>query len=151
MVEGDRAYVARSFPSAIEAYNKAIAAEPTNPMGHYRVGQAHVAAGEVTGAEQAYEAALRYANADPRLKGKILFVIADLRERQHDNAGAIERWSAYGEHANLGDAEGYPATAQERQRVNAKWQELQKKYAEVKTRIQKREKEAEDKLKKSAK
>jgi len=151
VVAGDRAYVARSFPTAIEAYKKAIAAEPNNPMGHYRAGQAHVAAAQLAEAEEAYEAALRYVGSDSKLKGKILFVLADLRERQKDDAGAVERWTAYGEQAKQSDAEGYPATAEERKRVIAKWKELREQYAEVKARIQKREQEAEAKLKASSK
>jgi tetratricopeptide (TPR) repeat protein len=151
IAEGDRAYVAGSYDDAVTSYKKAIAADPNNPMGHYRVGQAHVANSQIPEAEKAYQAALRYAASDPQLKAKILFVLADLKERQHDSEGAVAGWNAYADHTKANANSGYPATAGERKKVNAKWQELQQQYAEVKARIAKRQAEADEQLKKSSK
>lgn len=149
--EGDKAYVARDYASAIAAYQKAIAAQPENPMGHYRAGQAYMGNSQMTEAEQAYVAALRYASADPQMKAKVLFVIADLRERQQDLAGAVEHWDSYASHVKQSQVGGYPATPEQRKQANAKWQEMKAQYADVKERIAKREQEAEAKLKASSK
>jgi len=150
VIEGDNAYVAGSYPAALEAYKKALAAEPTNAKGHYRVGQVQVATGQLEEAEKAYETALKYAENDPPTKAKILFVLADLRERQKDNEGATERWDAYASHT-AATKTGHPATAVERKKVIATWQQLQEQYAAVKERIVQREKEAQETLEKGAK
>ena len=146
---GDRAFVARNFPAAESAFQAAIELEPQNPLGHYRMGQAQVAAGKLEEAETTYAAALRYAGADPALKAKILFVMADIRERRGDNSSAIEQWQAYDEYGKQHELKYYPDTAAERQRVNSTWQQLVAQYAEVKKRIEAREKEAAQKLDKS--
>lgn len=150
--KGDDLYVARDFEGAIAAYRDAIAKEPQNPMGHYRMGEAQLAKGDMQEAEASWVSALRFVGKNASLKAKILFVIADLRERQKQYEDAKERWTAYEQHAQQNPAaKAYPASATERKSRVDTWQKLLEDYAAVKTRIEQRLKEADDKAKKSAK
>ncbi len=148
--KGDRAYLARDLPGAIAAYEQAIKAEPKNPMGHYRLGEAYLAKDMPKDAEDAWTAAVRFADQVPTVKAKALFVLADLAERQKNWNTATERWTAYENFVKDPKAKGYAATASERKKRIAAWIELEKKSAEVKGRIEKRLKEAEEKAKESA-
>src|SRR5688572_20063397 len=80
--KGDAAYIARDFDGAIKAYREAIEKESQNPLGHYRLGEAQLAKGDMNEAEQSWQAGLRFAGKDEKLRAKLLFVLADLRERQ---------------------------------------------------------------------
>jgi tetratricopeptide (TPR) repeat protein len=92
--KGDDLYVARDFDGAIAAYREAIAKEPQNALGHYRMGEAQLAKADLQEAEASWVAALRFVGGDLALKAKILFVLADLRERQKSHDDAKERWTA---------------------------------------------------------
>jgi tetratricopeptide (TPR) repeat protein len=149
---GDGAYVARNYDGAIDAYTEALAKEPQNALGHYRVGEAHRAKGDLQQAESAWRAALRFAGGDPVLKAKVLFCLADLRERQKDLQGAKQGWNAYETH--LGQQPkpiGYPKTPTERKKRADAWVDLQEKYAAVRERIRKRLEEVEKKTQQDAK
>lgn len=149
--KGDDLYVARDFEGAIAAYREAITKEPQNALGHYRIGEAHLAKNDTQEAESAWVAALRFVGGDHALKAKILFVLADLRERQKAHDDAKERWTAYAQFADQQPAaKGFPKTAAERkERIDA-WKKISAEYAAVKTRIEARLKEADEKAKKDA-
>jgi TolA-binding protein len=149
--KGDSAILARDFDGAIAAYREAIQSQPQNPMGHYRLGEAQLAKGDQKEAELAWTAGLRFADRDAVMKAKLLFVLADLRERQKNHDDATTRWAAYGVAASAKDAKGYPATAEDRKKRIATVKELATQYADVKVRIEKRLKEAEEAARKSAK
>src|SRR5262245_4117191 len=70
--KGDNADVARDFDGAISAYREAIQKQPQNPMGHYRIGEAHLAKGDDKEAEAAWVAGLRYVGKDHQLRTKLL-------------------------------------------------------------------------------
>ncbi|MBN2192754.1 MAG: tetratricopeptide repeat protein [Polyangiaceae bacterium] len=148
--EGDNAYLARDFVAAIAAFQKAVTMVPQNALGHYRLGQALLASGAPAEAELAYQAALRFA-ADPAMKAKALFVLADLRERQRDLTAAIEGWTAYVGPAKQKGANGYPATATARNAAITRWQMVQADSAKVKERIAARIAEADKSLQQSSK
>jgi tetratricopeptide (TPR) repeat protein len=149
---GDNAYLARDFDGAIAAYRHAITQQPQHPMGHYRLGAAQAAKGDQKEAELAWSAGLRFADKDPIMKAKLLFVLADLRERQKAYDDADARWTEYGKHANQHqNARAYPATADDRKKRIAAAKQLATEYAEVKQRIEKRLKEAEEAARKNAK
>jgi tetratricopeptide (TPR) repeat protein len=151
IVKGDRAYVARDFDGAIAAYREAIKTEPENALGHYRVGAAQLAKGDQKEAEAAYVNGLRFVGKDGTLKGKLIFALADLRERQKNNDEAIARWNDYSKNAaDEKEAYTYPATATERVARNEAWKKNAAESAEVKTRIEKRLKEADEASRKSA-
>lgn len=149
--KGDRAYIARDFDGAIAAYREAIKADPEKALGHYRVGAAQLAKGDQKEAEAAFVTGLRFVGRDGTLKGKLIFALADLRERQKNNDEAIGRWKEYSKNAeDEKEAITYPATATERVSRNEAWKQLSADSAAVKERIAKRLKEAEEAARKSA-
>jgi len=149
--KGDSAYVARDFDGAIAAYREAITKEPQKAAGHYRIGQAQMAKGDMKEAETAYTAAQRYVGADHTLKAKLLFVLSDLRERLKSYDAANEAWTNYETFAKQQpQAKAFPATATERKKRVTDYKKLLTDYGEVKLRIEKRLKEADDKFRKSA-
>jgi len=150
--KGDAAYVARDYDGAIAAYKEALSTDPQNPLGHYRMGEAHLAKNEFDKAEFDWQAALRFAVQDARLRAKILFVLADLRERQQKLTEAKDGWSTY--EANLQGKQqqvGYPHTAAERKKRIAAWADMKEQYAAVKERITKRLQEVDAEARKNAK
>jgi tetratricopeptide (TPR) repeat protein len=149
--KGDSAYVAHDLDAALAAYRAALAREPQNAALHYRVGQVQVAKGDLKEAEAAYLEALRVAKSDSALRAKLLFVVADLRERQKNHDAALEAWTKYEVFAKeKPDAKLYPQTAQERRKRVSEYKQLLVDYAAVKTRIEKRLQEAEARSRKSA-
>jgi tetratricopeptide (TPR) repeat protein len=148
---GDNAYVAREYDAAISSFREAIDLEPKNALGHYRLGEAHRAKGSLDEAEKAWKTGLRVVGADHVLRGKLLFVLADLAERRKAYAVAAKAWSDYGAFvAQQPKARGYPKTAGERKKRAEEYAKLVEEYAAVRQRIEQRLKEAEDKARNSA-
>src|SRR6185436_12011483 len=81
LMKGHAAYGARDFPAAIAAYKEAIKDDAADPYGHYFLGEAELAAGNVAEADASFAAGLRVVTTRDDLHAKLLFVIADLRER----------------------------------------------------------------------
>jgi tetratricopeptide (TPR) repeat protein len=151
ILKGDHAYVARDFDGAVAAYREAIKSEPERALAHYRMGAAQLAKGDQKEAEAAFVNGLRFVGKDGTLKGKLIFALADLRERQKNNDEAIGRWKEYLKNAeDEKEAITYPATATERISRNEAWKKNQADSAEVKARIEKRLKEADAASRKSA-
>jgi tetratricopeptide (TPR) repeat protein len=149
--KGDDLYVARDFDGAIAAYREAIAKEPQNALGHYRMGEAQLAKADLQEAEASWVAALRFVGGDLALKAKILFVLADLRERQKSHDDAKERWTAYEQLAQKNPGvKTYPASAGDRKKRIDVWKKLLEDYSAVRKRIEQRLREADEKAKKSA-
>jgi tetratricopeptide (TPR) repeat protein len=149
--KGDRAYVARDFDGAIAAYREALQAEPQNAVGHYRIGSAQLAKGDQKEAEASFTTGLRFASQDGGIKAKLIFALADLRERQKNSDEAVARWKDYAKTAeDYKEAVTYPATATERVSRNEAWKKTAAESAEVKERIAKRLKEADEASRKSA-
>jgi tetratricopeptide (TPR) repeat protein len=150
--KGDAAYIARDFDAAIGAYRDAIAASPQNPLGHYRLGEAQLAKGNIAEAEQSWDTGLRFAGDDQRIRAKLLFLMADLRERQKAYDEATARWEQYEKVAQQQpEAKAFPATAAERKKRIADWKRITEESAAVKERIEARLKEAEAAARKNAK
>lgn len=144
VVKGDKAYIVRDFDGALSAYREALSHEPQNPMGHYRMGEAHLAKGEMDEAQAAWETASRFAGKNATLKGKILFVLADLQERKRSYNDATNGWNGYEGHAKAQpSAKMYPATPADRKKRIAEWRKLEEDYGAVKERIKKRLEEAD--------
>jgi len=149
---GDNSYVARDFDGAIAAYREAITAEPQNALGHYRAGEAQIEKGDLKEAEAAIASGLRFVGNDSMLKAKLEYVLADLRERQKSYDDASQKWTEYETFTTAQpDAKGYPASGTERKRVVEAWKKLSADSAEVKARIEKRLKVADDAARKNAK
>ncbi len=148
---GDSALIARDFDGAIAAYRDAITKEPQNALGHYRVGEAQIAKGDLAEAEAAFVNGLRFTTAaDPALKAKLQFALADLRERQKAYDEAIAKWSDY-ETFTTEQKVAFPATATERKQVLTVWKKVSADSAEVKARIDKGIAAADEAVRKSSK
>lgn len=147
--KGNAAYGAKDWDGAIAAYRDAIGKEASKPLAHYLLGETFVASGKLDEADKAWQEALKVATGDDPMHAKVLFVIADLRERQGKWDEAAAAWKEYGGFvASHPKANGYAATATERDKVITTHKDLATKYAEVKKRIEMRQQEVQDQGKK---
>jgi hypothetical protein len=135
--QGITKYAARDFPGAVASFQKAIEADPKNPLGHYFLGEAQLAAGNMTEAEAAWNrASLEAAEKDPALRAKILFVLADLKERQHKWDDAKAAWQVYLDWAaKFPNSGAFVSSGQSRQKSIDTMQQQDKSYAVVRQRI----------------
>ena len=128
---------ARSLPT-----KSAVAADANDPLALYFLGEAQLATGSLAEADSSYAKSLSLVGAKDDLHAKLLFVIADLRERQGKWPDAKKAWDDYtqflGAHPT---AKGYATTATERNKVIDTHVDLEAKYGEVKKRIEQRVKE----------
>lgn len=156
--KGDDAYIIRDYDAALTAYREALSKEPQNALGHYRLGFVFLAKDDKKEAETTWQTAKRFVTQGHKgsspvvdqatLKAKILFVLADLAERERNFDEALKRWSAYEAHAKAHpSAKTFPDNATERKRRIEVWQKLVVDYGEVKKRIEERSKEMEQKKK----
>jgi predicted Zn-dependent protease len=147
VARGQNAFVARDFPGAVTAFQDAIKLDPQQMLGFYLLGEAQLEAGKPEEAEAAWTTGLSKKGAED-LNAKLLFIMADLRERQKSWQGAKDAWAAYSAFVSSHpQAKGYAATAEERtKRIDQRMKD-EKDYAAVKERIKKRE---EERLKEAA-
>ncbi len=97
-VEGNGKYLARDFPGAIASYRSAVQLAPKNPFPQYLLGAAQLASGNMVEAEASLKQAELYSDKrDAVLRAKILFMTADLKERQKKWAEAKAAWQLYSE------------------------------------------------------
>lgn len=151
ILKGDRAYVARDLDGALAAYREAQKLEPQNAAAHYRLGEVQLAKGDQKEAEAAFVAGTQCVGKDATLRAKLIFALADLRERQQSSDDAISRWQLYAKVAvENKEAVAYPATATERINRNEAWKKTLADSTAVKARIEKRLKEGEAAARKSA-
>ncbi len=117
--QGNARYAARDFPGAIGHYKGAIELDPKKPLGHYLLGEAYLAAGSVAEAEASWNrASLESGEKDPAMRARILFVLADLKERQWKWDDAKAAWQRYLDWTNrFPSPAGFPASARSRQQV----------------------------------
>lgn len=152
IVKGQAAYVARDIPGAITAFQDAIKLDTEQMLGFYRLAEAQMESGKLDDAEATLQTAVSKRGPDD-LKAKVLFLTAELRERQKRWQPAKDAWAAYSAFlAGNSKAHGFPATAVERTKQIDKRMKDEIDYGAVKQRIQKRQaelqKEAEENAKK---
>ncbi len=130
-------YVGKDIPGAIELFRKATQIQPRNPLGYYLLGEAQLGAGSLPDAEAAWLQGDQVSESGPpAIKAKLLFVLADLRERQGRWDDAKVAWKRYADFANLhSDAGAFPDSASARLRDIEKMQQQYKDYAVVRKRI----------------
>lgn len=151
IVKGQKAYIARDFPGATAAFQEAIKADTEKLLGFLRLGEAQLAEGHLDEANAAWKTALEKKGTSDD-KAKVLFQIADLRERQHKWQEAKDAWTAYAQFLqNTPNAKGFPATSIERIKQIDQRMKLEVDYGAVKDRIAKREKEREQEAIENAK
>jgi tetratricopeptide (TPR) repeat protein len=142
IVKGQTAYAAKDYQGAIAAFKDAIAADANDALAFYFLGEAQLAAGSMAEADSSYAKALSLVGAKDDLHAKVLFVIADLRERQGKWPDAKKAWDDYTQFLSAHPtAKGYATTATERNKVIDTHVDLEAKYSEVKKRIEQRLKE----------
>lgn len=152
VARGQASFVARDFSGAVTAFQDAIKTDPQQMLGFYLLGEAQLEAGKPEEAEAAWTSGLSKKGPED-LNARLLFLMADLRERQKTWQAAKDAWAAYSAFlTSHPQAKGYPATAEERiKRLDQRMKD-EKDYAAVKERIKKREeertKEAEENAKK---
>jgi tetratricopeptide (TPR) repeat protein len=143
IARGHAAFTARDYPGAIQAYQEATQRDASDVAAYYFLGEAHLAGGSTAEADASFASGLRYAGGKDDWRAKLLFAIADLRERQGKWGDARKAWDEYGQfvstHPNI---KGYGASATERAKVVDARAELDTKYAPVKQRIEQRRKES---------
>lgn len=134
---GNAKYAGRDFAGAIEQYRKAIELTPKHALAFYLMGEAQLAAGNLTEADAAWNrAALESNEQDPSLRAKVLFVTADLRERQKRWDDAKAAWQVYLDWAaKYPAASTFVASAQSRQQVIDTMLKQDKAYDVVRERI----------------
>lgn len=135
--DGTSKYAARDFAGAISAFQKAIEAAPKNPLGHYFLGEAQLAAGNPTEAEAAWtRASLESTEKEPVVRARVLFVLADLKERQNKWDDARAAWQVYLDWAaKYPEAKAFSSSGQSRQQVIDAMQKQNKASAVVRQRI----------------
>jgi tetratricopeptide (TPR) repeat protein len=135
VVQGNDMLVARDAPGAIEAYRRAIKLQPKNPIGYLMLGQALVTTNELVEAESALKEGEALADPLPALKARILFSLADLKERQKKLDEAKAAWQRYAEYANQKSASAFAATATARIAAIDEVAKQDKAYESVRQRI----------------
>ena len=153
LAHGDAALLRRDFDAALAAYRAALAQEPENALGHYRVGELQLLKGDLHEAESAFSAGLRVVVAkDPQLKAKLLFALADLAERQKAYDQARVKWAEYETLASAQqETRGLVASGTERKKVVETWQKLSADSTQVKARIEKGLQAADEAVRKNSK
>jgi tetratricopeptide (TPR) repeat protein len=99
-LDGNAKYLAKDIPGAIDLYRQAIQLAPKRPLPRYLLGEAEIGANNLAEAEVALNEAEGISDdRDPNVRGKVLFVLADLKEREKKWADAKAAWTKYGEYA----------------------------------------------------
>ncbi len=160
--EGDSAFLARDYESAAKHYAAAITERPREAVAHFRLGETLRAQGKFDEALEALGNAARFAKR-LELKARAVFVMADTYERATRLPRANDEWGVYltiaEEHASKvgsnpnvsADDPIHPETAKERMKQIKAAIERYEAYAAVKERIEKRERELDEKAKGPAK
>lgn len=141
--KGNAAYIAHDWPGAVSQFQSAIKADTELLLGFLRLGEAQLASGKLDEADSAWTTALnKKGSLDDH--AKILFLLADLRERQHKLQAAIDAWKGYQAYLTSNSkAKGFPATAEERiKRIDQRMKD-EVTYGAVKDRVEKRKKDLE--------
>ncbi len=141
-VQANARYVSHDTAGAIELYRKAISLQPRNPLGHYLLGEALLGSGNPAEAEASWLQADQVAENGPAsVKAKILFVLADLRDRAKKWDEAKLAWQKYvdfcSKHSEIG---AFPASGTARIQAIDEMLKQDKAYEIVRQRI-KEEKE----------
>ena len=155
IVKGQASFVARDIPGAVTAFQDAIKLDPSLMLGFYRLGEAMLESGKPEEADSAWTTAVGK-KGGAELHAKVLFCLADLRERQKNWQGAKDAWTAYTSFVTSNPkATGFLETATERQKRIDQHLKDEQDYAPVRERIKKRQeerlKEAEENAKKDTK
>jgi tetratricopeptide (TPR) repeat protein len=95
-LEGNRRFLQGDAPGALESYRAAHRLSPKNPWAYYLEAEALLSLERFSDAEKSLQNALGYLDArQAPLKAKILFLVAEAKERQKLWDDARLAWKAY--------------------------------------------------------
>jgi tetratricopeptide (TPR) repeat protein len=136
-IKGNAKFVAHDVAGAIELYRQAIQLAPKRALPHYLLAEAELGAGNLTEAEGALSDAEQTSDdRDPNVRAKVLFVIADVKEREKKWDDAKVAWRAYADYAaKHADAGAIPATPPARIQAIDDMLKQDKAYDVVRQRI----------------
>jgi tetratricopeptide (TPR) repeat protein len=112
-VQGNKKFLAKDVPGAIDLYKQAVQLAPKRPLPHYLLAEAQLAAGDLPNGEATLKFALDLSDdRDPNVRGKLLFLNADVKEREKKWDEAKAAWQSYADyssrHADAGMAPTTP-------------------------------------------
>jgi hypothetical protein len=136
-VEGNKRFLSKDIPGALDLYREAIQLAPKQPIPKYLFAEGQIGAGNLVEAEQALKDAEAVSSEkDPVTRGKILFLSADVLERAKKWSDAKTAWSAYADFASKhGDAGVAPTTPPARVQAIDDMLKQDKAYEVVRQRI----------------
>ncbi len=134
VAKGMSLYAVKDTTGAIDTFRKAQQLAPRNPLANLLLAEAYLSTNNYGEADASLAQALE--NADAK-HSHVLFLTADVAERQKKWEAARVAWQAYNEHAaRLGvDGGAFPQSAAERLKAIQKVIDLEKAYAGVRERI----------------
>ncbi len=136
ILKGNGKFLARDFPGALDIYRSAIPLAPKNALGHTMIAETQIAAGNLPEAEASLSQA--EANADEKnagLRAKVLFLQADLKERQKRWDEAKAAWTVYTDYVGKHAGVGFPPSAASRIQAIDDMLKQEKAYVAVRERI----------------
>lgn len=154
VAKGERAFVAKDLDGARSAFQEAVQVDPAKTLAFFRLAETEIATGKLDEASATLTTA-QGKKGTPELQAKVLFLAAEVLERQKKWSDAKDAWGKYAKFVeDNAKAGGYAATAAERTKQIDRRVKDEADYGVVKERITKREaerlKEAEDNAKKDA-
>lgn len=137
VAKGMALFTAKDPTGAIDTFKKAHLLAPRNPLASYLLAETYASQGNYGEAEAAIAQGLEPndAKTPPIVRSHLLFLAADVAERQKKWPEAKAAWQAYAEHAPKVDGGAFPATAAERMKIAERAAERAKVYAAVRERI----------------
>jgi tetratricopeptide (TPR) repeat protein len=133
--QGNKKFIDKDIQGAIDAYRKAIALAPKNPLGHYFLGVGLLAAGNAQEAEISFNQAVNVGESNPGVKARALFAIADLKERQKKWEDAKTAWQTYADYVTKHADAGYLESGQTNLQAVDDMLKQDKAYEVVRERI----------------
>lgn len=137
IAKGIERYRAKDYAAANESFSKAVQLGPKRALAHCLLAESHLRGNNSQEAQAAIAQALSSHDTakDPALRSRVLFLAAEIHERQKEWQKAKVAWQAYAEHtAKFGDA-GYPQTGAERLKAIQRVLDMETPYAAVRERI----------------
>ncbi len=112
-IAGNVKLLANDAPGAVDMYRQAIQLAPKQPLPRYLLAEAQIAAGNLADAEGDLKTAeTNTKDSEPEVRGKVLFLLSDVYEREKKWPDAKAAWATYTEfaakHADAGAAPGTP-------------------------------------------
>lgn len=136
VVKGMALFESKDSTGAIDTLKKAVQLNPRHPLANLLLANVYVSIGNVSEADGVIQQAYEGDAKNALLRSHVLFVRADVFERQKKAEQAKAAWQEYTEHAaKLSDAGALPQAGAERVKALQRVIELEKAYAAVRERI----------------